>query len=65
VATCTGSEATFDDFIDMKATFGPNVVKAVQHMTADHILERDRYMQDGLEHHEILEMLQDLLSLAG
>lgn len=63
VTAFTSSKADFDDFTDMKRTFGPNVVKAVQHMSADDLLERDTYVEDHVEHHEILEILEDLLAL--
>lgn len=56
--------APYDDFTDMKATFGPNVIKAVQFMTAEDILEMDRYVEEGIEHHELKEIAETLLGLA-
>ena len=58
-----GKDDAFDDFTDMKARFGDNVITAVKHMSADHILERDKYVENGQERHEILEIIQACLSL--
>jgi len=58
-----GRDDAFDDFTDMKALFGENVITAVKHMSADQILERDKYDENGEEHHEILEIIQACLSL--
>lgn len=55
----------YDDFIDMKAIYGPNVCKVVTDMTCDEILEMDRYQKDAVEHHELKEISEALLALAG
>lgn len=56
--------AEFDDFTDMKATFGENVYKVIHDMSADEILERDYYERnDGSEHHELLEIAKVFLDL--
>lgn len=36
----------------------------VKEMTADELRERDKYFENGVERHEIVEMMQDLLRLA-
>ena len=60
-----GTSEDFDDFTDMKARFGPNIISAVQHMTPEEILERDAYTDnEGHERHELLESLQDFLGMA-
>ena len=43
---CGRSDA-YGDFTDMKEKFGPNIIKAVQHMSGDQILERDMYLDNG------------------
>ena len=58
-----GLEDTFDDCTDIKKLFGENVITAVNHMSVDQILERDKYVENGQEHHEILEIIQACLRL--
>jgi len=60
-----GKADPFDDFTDMKALFGENVIKAVKKMTVGELLERDFHIENGEEHHEILEIIEKFLSLAG
>lgn len=55
---------SFDDFTDMKTTFGDNVYKVVDNMSSTEILERDRYEESGAEHHELLEILRQFLNLS-
>jgi len=57
------SQAEYDDFTDMKNKFGDNVFKVIKEMTCDEILEMDRYEENGAEHHEIKEMVEELLRL--
>jgi predicted ATP-dependent endonuclease of OLD family len=58
-------QETFDDFTDMKAKFGDNVVKVVAEMTADEILQRDLYVDNGQERHELKEIIDCILALTG
>jgi len=58
------SSADYDDFTDMKTTFGEKVYKVVELMSADEILEMDRYEKDGAEHHELKEIIEAFLALA-
>jgi len=53
----------YDDFADMKAVFGPNVVKVIDKMTVEEILERDSYEEDGVSHHELKEIVEAFLAL--
>lgn len=53
----------YDDFTDMKVTFGENVFKVITDMSCDEILEMDRYEEDGVEHHELKEIVCALLAL--
>lgn len=55
----------YDDFTDMKDVFGENVYKVIGDMTCDEILERDRYEEGGIERHELKEIVQAFLGLAG
>lgn len=55
----------YDDFTDMKALFGENVYKVIQDMSCEEILQMDRYEDGGVEHHELLEIVQAFLRLAG
>jgi hypothetical protein len=48
----------------MKATFGENVFKVITDMSCDEILEMDQYKEDGVEHHELKEIIESLLALA-
>jgi len=53
----------YNDFTDMKRLFGGNIIKAVKYMTPDEILERDKYEENGTEHHELKEIVEKLLNL--
>lgn len=53
----------YDDFTDMKATFGPHIVRVISDMSAEEILGKDRYEENGIEHHELKEILEAFLSL--
>jgi hypothetical protein len=57
------SDQAYDDFTDMKERYGNNVSRVFQDMSADEILSMDIYQEDGLEHHELKEILQSFLSL--
>jgi len=53
----------YDDFTDMKDTFGESVFKVIADMSCDEILEMGRYEEDGVEHHELKEIVEALLAL--
>jgi len=53
----------YNDFSDMKDLFGENVIKVIEDMSYDEILEMDRYEKDGNEYHELVEIIQTLLAL--
>jgi hypothetical protein len=55
----------YDDFTDMKALFGPNIIKVIREMSAEEILESDRYEEDGVSRHELKEIVEALLALPG
>jgi len=53
----------YDGFTDMKKLFGKNVIKVISEMTADEILEMDKYEENGVEHHELKEIIENLFTL--
>lgn len=53
----------YDEFTNMKATFGENVFKVIRDMSSDEILEMDRYEENGIEHHELKDIIQTFLAL--
>jgi predicted ATP-dependent endonuclease of OLD family len=53
----------YDDFTDMKALFGENVIKVIEDMTPNEILEMDKYIENDTEHHELKEIVDVLLGL--
>lgn len=55
----------YDDFTDMKKLFGENVIKVIEDMTPDEILEMDKYEENGTEHHELKGIIETLLNLVG
>ncbi len=56
----------YDDFTDMKATFGEKVYKVIKDMSASEILEMDRYVDsNGSGHHELRDIVQALLALSS
>lgn len=57
-------QLSFDDFSDMKALFGPNVVKVIEGMTPEEILERDLYLDDRVERHELKEIIEEVLQFS-
>ena len=54
----------YNDFTDMKKLFGENVIAVIDNMTADEILEMDKYEENDIEHHELKEIVETLLILA-
>ena len=63
IARSSRTLVTYDDFTDMKKTFGGNVFKVIRDMSCDEILEMDRYEDDGVERHELKEIAQAFLAL--
>lgn len=55
----------YDEFTDMKAIFGENVYKVVLDMSCEEIMQMDLYENDGVERHELLEIVQRFLELVG
>lgn len=55
----------FDDFTDMKINFGSNVYKVIREMSCEEIFEMDRYEENGVEHHELKEIVHKFLALPG
>jgi hypothetical protein len=53
----------YDDFTDMKDIFGENVFKVITNMSCEEILEMGRYEEDGVEHHELKEIVRAFLAL--
>ncbi len=52
-----------DQYTDMKSTFGPKVYRAMEQMSSDEILAMDKYTENGVEHHELVEILESALDL--
>lgn len=63
IVRSTRPRLPFDDFTDMKDVFGDNVFKVITDMSCEEILHMDRYEQDGVKHHELKEIIQQLLAL--
>jgi len=60
----SGKDVKFDDYADIKALgFGKDVYKMIGEMTAEEILERDRYHENGEEGHELLEIISTFMDL--
>ena len=60
-----GIKASIGDFDDVKKAFGDNkIVRFVTKMSAQQILERDVYMDNGQERHELAEVIKDFMTLA-
>lgn len=53
----------YNDFTNMKKLFGENVIKVVEDMTPDEILEMDKYEGKDAERHELKEIIETLLNL--
>jgi AAA ATPase domain len=52
------------DFLDLKKAVGPRVARLVRHMSAEQILERDVYSENGIEKHELCEICREIINLA-
>jgi predicted ATP-dependent endonuclease of OLD family len=53
----------FDDFSDMKDLFGENVIRTIEDMTAEEIIEKGEYKDGTSNCNEILEIASAILSL--
>ena len=49
----------------MKKLFGENVIKVIEDMTPDEILEMDEYEENDTDYHELKEIVETLLNLGG
>lgn len=47
----------------MEQLFGPNIIKEIVRMNANEILEMDKYIEGGIEHHELKEIIEKILAL--
>ena len=57
------ANAIFGEYSDMKKLSGDQVYMVVETMTADEILECDESRGNGIEHHELQEMVEVLLAM--
>jgi len=53
----------YDEFTPMKEKFGDNVIRVIESMSVEEILEMDMYQENGIEHHELKEIVEKLLGL--
>jgi predicted ATP-dependent endonuclease of OLD family len=58
----TGKELEINDFTDIKNLLS-NVCGLFKYMTAEQVLERDKYIDNGTEKHELLEICKKVLEL--
>lgn len=54
----------YNDFTDIKAVFGDNVIRVIEDMTCEEILEGDKYVVNGTVHHELKEIVETFLKLS-
>jgi len=59
----TGKEAKIDDFTNVKSLFDDGISGLVKYMTAEQVLERDRYDDNGIEKNELLEICKKVFEL--
>lgn len=60
----TGKEAQIDDFTDVKSLLFDNRISGlVKYMTAEQVLKRDGYDDNGIEKNELLEICKKVLEL--
>lgn len=60
-----GIQDTYDDFSDMKKTFGPNIYKLMNKMSLEEIDKMGYYKDnEGNSHSELSEIVEELLNLA-
>lgn len=53
----------YDEFEDMKGSFGGNVYKVIHDMSCEEILEMDGYEEEGVKRHELKEIVEGILEL--
>ena len=54
----------YNDFSDMKEIFGPHVIKVIEEMTTEEIIEMGRYQENGSNKNEIVEIVENFVNLA-
>jgi len=54
----------YNDFSDMKEIFGPRVIKVIEEMTTEEIIEIGRYQENGSDKNEIVEIVENFINLA-
>jgi putative ATP-dependent endonuclease of the OLD family len=59
----TGKAVTIDDYVDVKSIGISKICNFVEFMTAEQLLERDKYYDKGNEKHELLEICEKLINL--
>lgn len=63
IARTSRTVIPYDDFTDMKTAFGNNIIKVIADMSCEDILQMDRYEENGIERHELKEIVETLLAL--
>lgn len=63
VKRVTNLDVKIDDYCNVKGLLNEGVCKLIKRMTIDEIFERDCYKVNGEEHHELLEICEQILSL--
>jgi hypothetical protein len=53
----------YDDFSDMKELFGKKIVNQIENMTAEEILQCDKYTVGTKQRHELKEIVEKILAL--
>lgn len=59
----TNKNIVIDDFADVKSLCGDKICGLIKHMTAEQILERDKYEENGTDKHELLDICEKVLGL--
>ena len=54
----------YNDFSDMKKIFGPHIIKVIDEMTTEEIIEMGRYQENRSDRNEIIEVVEKFLDLA-
>jgi len=57
-------QKNYNDFSDMKEIFGPHVIKVIEEMTTEEIIEMGRYQENGSNKNEIVEIVENFVNLA-
>jgi len=48
----------------MKEIFGPHIIKVIEEMTTEEIIEMGRYQENGSNKNEIVEIVENFVNLA-